>query len=223
MNEITSVYVVAVDGKTGTGKSTACGLVASLLGFGMLRSGKLYRAVYLMAKLLGISDEEGYIRIAQDLPIVFDGERILLDGVDYAVRIESDECGVMAPTVARIQGVRDGLRALQLSMRKPPGLVAEGRDMGDIFEGSYRVFLTIEPEVAARRRVLQFEGMGLPADYDTILSDIKRRDQADMTRDIAPLRAHPEAKIIDTSYMTPREVADQIVGEFELFRSRRSS
>jgi cytidylate kinase len=210
-NNFTNVPVIAIDGGAGTGKGTTRSMVAKALGFHELDSGVLYRAVGLVCKLKGISDKINCGKEAANLEISIEGERIFINNEDMTSRLRSDECGKLASEMGQIPEVRAGLRQLQLNKRRPPGLVADGRDQGIIFDTPFRFFLQADPEERARRRVLQFEKMNIHADHETILAEILRRDDADKNRSIVPLIPHPEATIIDTTHLTPNEVVSIIV------------
>lgn len=209
-----NIPVIAIDGGAGTGKGTARTRVAKTLGFHELDSGILYRAVGLVCKIKKITNHTDCATEAANLKVSVEGERIFINNEDLTSRLRSDECGRLASDVGQILEVRENLRALQFSMLKPPGLVADGRDQGIIFDTPFRFFLKAEPGERARRRVLQFERMNIHADFDQILAEILRRDEADRTRSIVPLKPHPEAMIIDTTHMSIDEVSSTIIDAY---------
>lgn len=212
-----TIPVIAIDGGAGTGKGTVRRLVAQRLGFINFDSGVLYRALALKAKKIGVphTEEAVLIELAGTLNVTTEGETIFLDGVDETLTIRSDDIGKLSSVVSKIQGVRDQFHRLQLSMRRHPGLVADGRDMGYIFETPHRFFFVTAPEERARRRVKQFREMNIEADYEAILDEIQRRDYQDTTRTIRPLIPHPQAKIIDTTNDPADVIAEIIIEHYQ--------
>jgi CMP/dCMP kinase len=199
------VPTITIDGGAGTGKGTTRRLVAKRLGWHELDSGVIYRAIGF---LVGQNDEVEYmVALARDLNIRFDGDKIWLNNHEKSAELRSDRCGMLASKVSAFQPVRDAVHELQLSFRQSPGLVADGRDQGQIFEGSCKFFLVCDARERAQRRYLEFEGK-IP--YEQILTEIKRRDQADGTRTVAPLRAHREAMIINTTPLTKEQVVEKV-------------
>lgn len=208
--------VIAIDGGAGTGKGTARAGVAKALGFLELDSGVLYRATGWECRRKGVSLPADCKMVVEELNIVVEGSRIYLNGVDETANIRSDECGQLASQVGAMKEVREGLLDFQLRMRKHPGLVADGRDQGLIFENSCRFFLTADAEERARRRVKQLEELGLPHVFEDVLRGIRERDKTDRTRSTSPLMPHPKAKVIDTTKLSPDEVVATILREFRV-------
>lgn len=213
----TTIPVITIDGLAGTGKGTARMRVAAKLGFNELDSGVLYRALGLVCheKNIPVEDSEKCGNEAAGLNVEVHGEKILLDGKDRTRDIRSPDSGKRASVIGKIKSVREKLHAYQMSQRKTPGLVADGRDQGYLFDTTHRFVLTCRPEVRAERRVLEFSAAGHPADYTEILNDIIKRDHSDMTRAVSPFVPHPEAIIIDTSDLTRDEVADAIINAYK--------
>lgn len=214
MKQDLNIPVIAVDGGAGTGKGTTRGMLAKKLDFHELDSGVLYRALGVKAYQLGVKTDEVelLVTIANRLNVRVEGETIFLDGMDQTLIIRSDEMGgTLSSQVAKHMPVRQALEKYQLEMRKMPGLVADGRDMGLMFDTPNRFFIKTAPEVKAKRRVLQFQQQLIPADYDAILAAIILRDKADEEREANPLRPHPKAMIIDNTFMTREEVVDKIL------------
>lgn len=213
MIQDTTIPVITIDGGAGTGKGTVRRMVAWVLKFHSFDSGVLYRAVGYKANCMNIpfSNETALVQIVKSLNIKTVDSRVFLDEVDTTSIIRSDDVGKLASKVAQIKSVRLALRHLQLSMRKPPGLVTDGRDQSTIFDTPLRFFLKTKAEERARRRVLQFQQMGIPANYDNILAEIIRRDESDTNNPANPLRPHPEATVLDTTNVTAKQVAGTIL------------
>jgi cytidylate kinase len=198
--------VVAIDGPAASGKGTVAQGVARALGFHYLDSGSLYRLVALKALRSGVSPDDGTAlgRLAAGLDVRFDGDRILLDGSDAAEAIRSEEVAAAASKVAVHPAVRTALQALQQAFRRPPGLVADGRDMGTVVfpDARVKVFVTASAEERARRRHKQLIGKGISVNIDSLLRDIRERDARDAGRAAAPLVPAADAVHLDTTAMT---------------------
>lgn len=209
-----SAPTITIDGGAGTGKGDIRNLVATVLGFNAFDSGVLYRALAILAYDLGIdwSDEAGLVRLVGILDVTMpaattipsNGEErieeiILLNGVNRIRDIRSSLGDKGASMVAKLQSVRTALLPLQLSKRQLPGLVIDGRDMGELFDTPFRFFVTVTPEERARRRCLQRHGVVTEVEYQAILADILERDLADTTRTVRPLKRHPLAIELDNS------------------------
>lgn len=201
--------VITVDGPGGAGKGTISQLVAYRLGWHLLDSGALYRLVALSAARKGVStsDEQALAGVAETLDIRFQsaasGElvRVWLDGAEVTDDIRSEHCGAEASRVAALGGVRAALVERQRRFRQPPGLVADGRDMGTVVfpDAAVKMFLTATPEERARRRYNQLKQKGIDVNLATLLADIGERDRRDRERSTAPLRPAQDAVIIDTT------------------------
>jgi cytidylate kinase len=195
--------VIAVDGPAASGKGTVAQRVARALGFNYLDSGSLYRLVALKALDAKTPlDDEGALALAADqLQIEFAGERIKLDGVDVTAAIRTEAVSAAASRVAMLGPVRGALLSRQRAFRRPPGLVADGRDMGTVVfpDASLKVYITASAEERARRRYKQLIEKGNPVTIESLLRDIQERDQRDRSRAAAPLRAAADAVILDTT------------------------
>jgi cytidylate kinase len=212
--------VIAIDGPGGSGKGTVSRLVAARLGWQLLDSGALYRVLALEAGRTGAdaSDPTRLGRLAQGLDVRFthgaDGEEcILLAGRDVTHAARSEECGERASLLAVVPEVRAGLRDLQRSFRRPPGLVADGRDMGTVIfpDAGLKVFLTASAEERAQRRYNQLKGKGLAANLDALFRDICARDERDRTRAVSPLKPAADALTLDTTGLGPEAVVAQVL------------
>jgi len=198
--------VIAVDGPAASGKGTLAQAVAQRLGFHYLDSGSLYRLVALQALQTGLAlgQEAPLAATAKALASAFVGERILLAGVDVTTAIRAPAVSAAASQVAVHPGVRRALLARQRAFRRPPGLVADGRDMGTVVfpDARLKVYVTASAEERARRRYKQLIEKGNPVTLSSLLRDIQERDARDGGRAAAPLRPAADAVILDTTGMS---------------------
>ena len=218
---VAAVPVLAIDGPSGSGKGTISRAVADALGWHMLDSGALYRAVGFAAGQadVDLSDAEAVTRIAQTAKIAFrdpkDGgeTRVIVNGLDATDEIRTETCGAAASAIAAIPAVRAALLDKQRSFRRAPGLVADGRDMGTVvFEDApYKVFLTASAEERARRRYKQLKEKGLNVTLSSLLREIEARDERDATRKVAPLRPATGALIVDTTGIPVSDVIARVL------------
>lgn len=210
-----TVPVVALDGPAASGKGTVALLVARQLGWHLLESGALYRAVGLAALDRGVDlhDERALAPIAAGLDVAFDEGRVWLSGHDVSDRIRSEQVSDAASKVAALPAVRAALLWRQKAFRALPGLVAEGRDMGSVVfpDASPKVFLTATAEVRAERRYKQLIAKGMDVNLPALLQEIANRDERDSQRSVAPLRAASDALPLDTTELSAEEAANQVV------------
>ena len=220
MTADSGIPVIAIDGPVGSGKGTIARQVARALGWQLLDSGALYRLVALAAIKQGMAldDIEGLARLARTLNARFgsneDGEeQIWLDGAEVTSEIRTEDCGAGASAVAALQPVRDALLQLQRDFREPPGLVADGRDMGThvFVDAGLKVFLTASPEERAKRRHKQLNDKGIDVSLAALSRDIEERDRRDSERSVAPLRPAEDARILDSSGKSIEEVVETVL------------
>ena len=206
--------VVAIDGPSASGKGTVASRVAEALGFHYLESGALYRLVALASIRSGVAADDGnaLARVAAGLDAKFPGERILLAGEDVGEELRQEDIGNRASAVAKLPGVRAALLERQRGFRQPPGLVADGRDMGTVVfpDAILKVFLTASVQVRAERRYKQLNGKGIRANLASLSRDLAERDERDVTRAAAPLVPAPDAVQLDSSDLTVEEVVRQV-------------
>lgn len=211
--------VLAVDGPGGAGKGTISRLVADRLGWHLLDSGALYRLVALDAiqRGLGLDSEPAVADLASRLDVQFlsggDQPRVLLNGLDVTEAIRSEVAGDGASRVAALPGVRQALIERQRAFRRPPGLVADGRDMGAVIfpDAGLKVFLTASVEERARRRHKQLKDKGIDVSLSALSRDMLERDRRDSERSIAPLKPSDDARILDTTGMDIPRVVDVVL------------
>ncbi|MCG6965812.1 MAG: (d)CMP kinase [Chromatiaceae bacterium] len=209
------VPVIAIDGPSGSGKGTVTQLLAERLGWRVLDSGALYRLVGMAVDGAGIGfdDTNKIIKIANRLHAEFNDGRILLDGRDVTDLIRTEAAGNNASKVAAMPGVRAALLDWQRGYARPPGLVADGRDMGTtVFpDAGVKVFLTASAAERAQRRYKQLKEKGLPANLAALRSEIEERDARDRTRAASPLLAAPDAIEIDSTALGIDEVVQRVL------------
>ena len=210
------VPVIAIDGPSASGKGTVAEKVARELGFRYLDSGALYRLVTLAAleESADFADEPALARIAESMQIDFRDGRTWLAGADVTARLRAEEVGAAASRVAAHPAVRKALLARQRGFRTSPGLVADGRDMGSVVfpEAPLKVFLTADVQARAERRYKQLMEKGMYAKIGDVVEELRRRDERDSTRPVAPLKHYPDAIFLDTTGLTADEAATQILG-----------
>jgi cytidylate kinase len=219
MTSTQDVPVVAIDGPSGSGKGTVSQLLADRLGWNYLDSGALYRAVGVAAQRSGVEldDAEALARFVNRIDIQFLPQpnapaAVLVKGEDVGEALRTELAGDLASRVAAVPAVRQGLLQKQHEMRRPPGLVADGRDMGTtVFpDAVLKVFLTATPEVRAQRRHNQLKQKGSNVNLPRLLQDIRERDARDAARAASPLRPAADAHLLDTSDLRIPEVVDRI-------------
>jgi 3-phosphoshikimate 1-carboxyvinyltransferase len=213
-----SVPVICVDGPTASGKGTLASRVAQRLGFHYLDSGALYRLTALAARQQGVAwdDETALARIAAHLPVVFEGEAVLLNEDDVSELIRSEEMGIGASKVSVFPAVRDALTALQHRFAQLPGLVADGRDMGTVIfpAAPLKIFLTASSATRAERRYKQLISKGISAKIDILRFDLEARDLRDRSRASAPLKEAEDAVLLDNSGQSIEESVDFVSNQW---------
>lgn len=220
------IPVIAIDGPSGSGKGTISRIIARTLRWHFLDSGALYRLLALAAdqKDIPLDDEPALARLAPTLAIRFDPEpagdvRVYLNDQDVTDTLRSESRGNAASKVAVLPKVRAALLERQRAFRVPPGLVADGRDMGTVVfpDATVKVFLTASVEERALRRHKQLKEKGMSANLSDLLHEIGQRDARDSSRGVAPLRPAPDAQIVDTTGMTVEQVVERVM---QLVKSR---
>ena len=207
--------VIAIDGPSASGKGTIAAAVAQRLGFHYLDSGALYRIVGLVGGERGVNlDNNAEISdISLNLKIKFNGDRVLVDNREVSELIRGEAAGAAASRVAALPGVRSALMILQRGFRQPPGLVADGRDMGSVVfpDAQLKIYLTATPEERALRRHKQLIEKGSNASMAALLQDIRDRDFRDSNRAVAPLLKCTDAIEIDTTGSPVAAVVAQVL------------
>ena len=217
LSKSSQVPVIAIDGPTASGKGTLAALVAQQLGYHYLDSGALYRLTAYAALQAGLAldtaHESAIAGLARQLPVVFEGEHVLLSSVNVSEAIRSEEAGMNASKVSVLPQVRQALVDLQLSFRRLPGLVADGRDMGTVIfpEAPLKVFLTASAEKRAERRHKQLISKGISTTIDILRADLMARDARDTQRSVAPLKPAQDALPLDNSSLSIDSSVTQVM------------
>jgi cytidylate kinase len=213
--------VITIDGPSASGKGTVAERVARTLGFHFLDSGALYRLTALSAMQAGVAldDEAGVAARAAALPARFGDGRVWLGEADVTDAIRAETVGEGASKVAALPAVRAALLDRQRAYRQPPGLVADGRDMGTVIfpDAQAKVFLTASAEARAERRHKQLIEKGNSASLPALVADMQARDARDAARAVAPLKPAPDALLLDTTCM---DVASAVAAVLAHYRER---
>ena len=210
--------VICIDGPAGVGKGTVAIALSKTLNWHILDSGSLYRIVGLSAYRNNIpfTDVNALVAMTKQLNIDFTATdellQILVNGEDFTANIRTESCGNYASQIAIHQPIRDALVDLQHSFARPPGLIADGRDMGTIIfpAASCKLFLDASVEIRADRRYKQLKEQGINANLRALLVEIQDRDNRDRNRTIAPLVPAEDAYIVDTSDLSISDVLTKV-------------
>lgn len=224
--------IVAVDGPSGTGKSTTCRALAKRLDAKYVDTGAMYRVATLAVLRAGVdpADTAAVISATADLPLEVsddpDSTQVIFDGEDVSRVIREDEVTRNVSAVSAIPEVRQNLVDLQRNLAvKAHRAIVEGRDIGTVVlaDAPAKAFMTASAEVRAQRRHDQNLAAGIESDFDTVLADVQRRDAADSSRTTSPLRPAEDAVLVDTSDMSRDEVLDALVAVVEESTAKESS
>ena len=218
-NAKTKRWIIAIDGPSGAGKSTVAKLLAKRLGYVVLDTGAMYRAVAFRAKQTGLclEDEESLSRLASSLRVTFltrnEELRVLCDGEDITEAIRSPDMSSLASDISKREGVRNALVRMQREMGRVGGVILEGRDIGTVVfpDADVKFYLDADAEERARRRTEELIGKGVKVTFQETLEDVIRRDRSDMTRAISPLRKAKDAVVIDSTHLSAEEVVENMI------------
>ncbi|HTQ25584.1 MAG TPA: (d)CMP kinase [Candidatus Binataceae bacterium] len=210
--------VIAIDGPVSAGKSTVARRLAEVLGFEYVNTGAMYRAVAVAARAAGIGDDDPDAEKKLDAllgkaRIEFSGGRIMLDGRDISAEVGAPEIGESASRLSTLGAVRARMRELQRAAGARGGVVMEGRDIGTaIFpDAEFKFFLDASAEVRAERRYQELAARGAAITREEVLAQLRERDRRDRGRELAPLKAAPDAIAVDASRMSVEEIVALMV------------
>lgn len=210
---------IAIDGPSGAGKSSVAKLIARKLGIIYVDTGALYRTVGLYVRDKGIArtDADGILSCLPEISIEMryeaGGQRVFLNGKDPGDRIREPEISMYASAVSALPAVRQFLLSTQRNVAEKNSVIMDGRDIGTVIlpGADVKVFLTASDEARARRRTLELQEKGMPADYESVLREMRERDGNDRNRAVAPAVAAPDAVLLDNSDLSVEETADEII------------
>lgn len=214
--------IITIDGPAGAGKSTLARELARCLNWSYLDTGALYRAIAHTALQRNISPEDraAVEEMARGLSLTVeprpDGTAIMVDGRDVTSELRTPEISRIVSAISAWPGVRETLLSTQRTLGAKGEVVAEGRDMGTVVfpNAGLKFFLYAAPESRAKRRHLEFESCGTEVPLGTVLSDIIERDKADISREVSPLKAAPDAVTIDSTNLNVDSVLKVMVNAF---------
>lgn len=210
--------VITIDGPTASGKGTVSHLVAKHLGWHVLDSGALYRltALACLRQAVDATHQDHVARLARQLNVRFNQGQCLLDGENVTDALREEQVGLLASQVATYEPVRTALLARQRDFQQPPGLVADGRDMGTVVFPSapLKIYLVADAQSRAERRYKQLIDKGISANLSELLADLQARDLRDTTRSIAPLKPAKDAITLDSSHLTIEETVNQVLAHW---------
>jgi len=215
------IPVLTIDGPSGVGKGTVANIMAHELNWNLLDSGAIYRAFALAAKKrhIQIDNTDELLKLASNLDLRFESDpsnnklSIYLDNSEVSDEIRTEKTAELASKFAMIGPLRESLLLRQKKFKQPPGLVADGRDMGTVVfkDASFKVFLTANVEERAQRRLKQLQDKGIAGILSHTLEEVQKRDERDASRKHSPLKPSKDALVIDTSNLTINEVVAKVM------------
>ena len=215
------IPVLTIDGPSGVGKGTVANIMAHELNWNLLDSGAIYRAFALAAskRNIQIDNTDELLKLASNLDLRFESDpsnnklSIYLDNSEVSDELRTEKTAELASKFAMIGSLRGSLLLRQQKFRQPPGLVADGRDMGTVvFEDApFKVFLTANVEERAQRRLKQLQDKGIAGILSQTLEEVQKRDERDASRKHSPLKPSKDALVIDTSNLTINEVVAKVM------------
>ncbi len=221
---LSTIPVITIDGPSASGKGTVAEQVAATLGFHFLDSGALYRLTALSAMKQGVAldDEASVAALAANLPATFRDGSVWLAHENVTDAIRAETVGEGASKVAALPAVRTALLDRQRAYCQPPGLVADGRDMGTVVfpAAAAKIFLTASAGARAERRYKQLIGKGNSASLTALVADMQARDARDSARSVAPLKPAPDALLLDTTHMDVASAVQAVLAHYAMCLAR---
>ena len=215
------IQVLTIDGPSGVGKGTVANIMAHELNWNLLDSGAIYRAFALAAskRNIQIDNTDELLKLASNLDLRFESDpsnnklSVYLDNMEVSAELRTEETADLASKFAMIGPLRESLLLRQQKFKQPPGLVADGRDMGTVVfkDAPFKVFLIANVEERAQRRLKQLQDNGIAGILSQTLEEVKKRDERDASRKHSPLKPSKDALVIDTSNLTINEVVAKVM------------
>ena len=215
------IPVLTLDGPSAVGKGTVASIIAQTLDWHLLDSGAIYRALAIAVRIhnIKINDINGLLRLVDGLDLRFElvpnqrSLKVYLDNVEVSTELRTEKTAELASKLAMIGLLRKSLLIKQQQFKRPPGLVADGRDMGSVVfpEAPFKVFLTAEVEERAKRRLKQLQETGITGNISHTLAEVQKRDERDVNRQHSPLKPAKDALVIDTTNLTINEVITKVM------------
>ena len=215
------IPVLTLDGPSAVGKGTVASIIAQTLDWHLLDSGAIYRAfaIAVRNRNIKINDINGLLTLADGLDLRFElvsnqrSLKVYLDNVEVSTELRTEKTAELASKLAMIGLLRKTLLIKQQQFKRPPGLVADGRDMGTVVfpDAPFKVFLTAEVEERAKRRLKQLQEAGITGNISHTLTEVKKRDERDANRQHSPLRPAKDALVIDTTNLSINEVISKVM------------
>ena len=215
------IPVLTLDGPSGVGKGTVASIIAQTLDWHLLDSGAIYRAfaIAVRNRNIKINDINGLLTLADGLDLRFElvpnqrSLKVYLDNVEVSTELRTEKTAELASNLAMIGPLRKSLLIKQQQFKRPPGLVADGRDMGTVVfpDAPFKVFLTAEVEERAKRRLKQLQESGIAGNISHTLAEVQKRDERDANRQHSPLRPAKDALVIDTTNLSINEVISKVM------------
>jgi cytidylate kinase len=219
------IPVLTLDGPSGVGKGTVASIIAQTLDWHLLDSGAIYRAfaIAVRNRNIKINDIDGLLRLAEELDLRFElipdqqSLKVYLDNIEISSELRTEKTAELASNLAMLGPLRKSLLIKQKQFKRPPGLVADGRDMGTVVfpDAPFKVFLTAEVEERAKRRLKQLQEMGIAGNISHTLEEVQKRDERDVNRQHSPLRPARDALVIDTTNLSINEVITKVMALFK--------
>ena len=215
------IPVLTLDGPSAVGKGTVASIIAQTLDWHLLDSGAIYRALAIAVRIhnIKINDINGLLTLVDGLDLRFElvpnqrSLKVYLDNVEVSTELRTEKTAELASKLAMIGLLRKSLLIKQQQFKRPPGLVADGRDMGSVVfpEAPFKVFLTAEVEERAKRRLKQLQETGITGNISHTLAEVQKRDERDANRQHSPLRPAKDALVIDTTNLSINEVITKVM------------
>lgn len=214
-------FIITIDGPAGAGKGTISKLVSQNMGFHYLDSGAIYRVIAFEANQKGLATDQisQITELIDEINIQFIGDKIFLTDKDVSELIRSEDIGKFASEIAKNEEIRKNILEFQKSFFKPPGLVADGRDMGTVIfpKAKVKIFLTASIQERANRRYKQLILKEKDVNLTDLFQRIKLRDESDKNRKISPLKAANDAYIVKTDNLSIKQSYEKVM---EIIKSK---